>query len=508
MDPKEKVMIVDDEDLIRLNLRAAFEDLGYSVVEAANGLEGLEVFFREKPDIVFTDLRMPEMDGLTFLSELRDKSPETPTVVVSGTGTMKDAIEALRMGAWDYVTKPIQQIEEIEITARHALERARLITENKSYREHLEKLVQERTLQLREEVEVSNSLLQIVDALNTTLDERTLIKNVMKITPQYLKLDRMFVFLYEEDRKGFIFSDGYGLTPFEEGVLLSKNFKTGDSPAIDRALKGEMLIIENPEERGLLPKDLVDAFQIDSMIIVPISFREKIIGGIFGDYRTAKSVEQKDLSLLRGLASGIGIALENARLYKELEQLLISTITALASAIDAKSPWTKGHSERVTRYAIEIGKEMGLKDEELERLRLAGLLHDIGKIGIVDVLLDKTEKLTGEELEHIKKHPRMGVEILAPIKQLGDVIPAILHHHERYDGNGHPDGLKGEDIPLHARILCIADSYDSMTADRPYRNSPGKEYAISEFKRFLGTQFDPKVVKAFLKVLERLNTEI
>ncbi len=188
---------------------------------------------------------------------------------------------------------------------------------------------------------------------------------------------------------------------------------------------------------------------------------------------------------------------------EELEHLLISTITSLASAIDAKSPWTKGHSERVTRYAVEIAKEMGLKDQGIEQLRLSGLLHDVGKIGTFDIVLDKPGKLTDEEFEIVKKHPGKGAEILAPIRQLADIIPAVLHHHERYDGKGYPHGLKYEEIPLQARILCVADSFDSMTADRPYRSSPGKEYAISEFKRCCGTQFDPKVVDAFLRVLNR-----
>lgn len=190
--------------------------------------------------------------------------------------------------------------------------------------------------------------------------------------------------------------------------------------------------------------------------------------------------------------------------YKELEDLFARLVIAMVNALDAKSPWTKGHSERVTNYALEIAREMGLKDEDFEHLKLCGLLHDIGKIGLYDGVLDKPDKLTDDEFELVKKHPEKGVEILSPIKQLSNIIPGILHHHERYDGKGYPEGIRGEDIPLCARILAAADSYDSMTADRPYRLSPGREYAISELKRCSGTQFDPRVVEAFLKVLNRL----
>jgi len=187
--------------------------------------------------------------------------------------------------------------------------------------------------------------------------------------------------------------------------------------------------------------------------------------------------------------------------YAELKGLYNALIHSFANAIDAKSPWTKGHSERVTNYAIAIAKEMGLQEKDIEILRIAALLHDVGKIGTLDVILDKPGRLNAEEFNLVKMHTVKGEQILKPIKQLQDILPIIRHHHERIDGNGYPDRLKGEEIPLYARILHIADSFDSMTADRPYRPAPGIEYAISELKKYSGTQFDPKVVEAFLNIL-------
>jgi len=186
---------------------------------------------------------------------------------------------------------------------------------------------------------------------------------------------------------------------------------------------------------------------------------------------------------------------------EELDSLFVNFVKAMVNALDAKSPWTKGHSERVAGYAEQIAKEMGLEDEKIILLRLASLLHDIGKIGTYDYLLDKPESLTEEEFEAVKKHPDQGTAILKGVKQLKDILPLIRYHHERIDGKGYPEGLKGEEIPLCARILHVADSFDSMTADRPYRSSPGKEYAISELKRCNGTRFDTRVVEAFLKIL-------
>jgi PAS domain S-box-containing protein/putative nucleotidyltransferase with HDIG domain len=191
--------------------------------------------------------------------------------------------------------------------------------------------------------------------------------------------------------------------------------------------------------------------------------------------------------------------------YKKLNELFEGLIHSFVNAIDAKSSWTKGHSERVTNYALSIAEEMKIAEEELQTLRIAALLHDIGKIGTYDVILDKPKSLTREEFNLINMHPVRGVEILKPIYQLRHLLPVIKHHHERVDGRGYPDGLKGNEIPFLSRIICVADSYDSMTSDRPYRAALGKEHAIAELKKHSGTQFDPDIVEAFLNSVLRTD---
>ncbi|MEK7851465.1 MAG: HD domain-containing phosphohydrolase, partial [Deltaproteobacteria bacterium] len=212
---------------------------------------------------------------------------------------------------------------------------------------------------------------------------------------------------------------------------------------------------------------------------------------------------KENLSTLENLCSQIAVALENAGLISDLEELFIGTVKSLSSAIDAKSHWTAGHSARVTGYSIDIAKEMGLSEKELKDLELAGLLHDVGKIGTYEAILDKPDKLTDEELAIMRQHPVKGTEILSPIKQLKHVVPVIKHHHEFYDGKGYPDGIKGEEIPLFARILAVADTFDAMKADRPYRKGRTMDFMIVELKRCSGTQFDPKVVEVFLKTLQK-----
>ncbi len=190
------------------------------------------------------------------------------------------------------------------------------------------------------------------------------------------------------------------------------------------------------------------------------------------------------------------------KLYVEVKDLYRNTILALAEAVDAKDPYTRGHSDRVSKYAEKIGKRLNLSPIDMDKLIFSAILHDIGKIGIPDSILKKKTKLTKEEYKIIKTHPIEGEKITRTIPYLKDVSKIIRHHHERIDGKGYPDGLKGEEIPLFSRIIAICDSYDAMTSDRPYRKGLSKEEAIEELKKYKGTQFDERFTEIFLKILE------
>lgn len=194
-----------------------------------------------------------------------------------------------------------------------------------------------------------------------------------------------------------------------------------------------------------------------------------------------------------------GLALTKNSLLKQLRELLYTTIRAISDALDEKDTYTHGHSRRVTLYALIIGRSMNLDRATLEKLQLAGLLHDIGKIGTPERILNKPGGLTHEEFNVIKDHPGKGKEILNNIKQLKDISLWLRHHHEKYDGTGYPDGLKGEEIPLPSRILAVADTYDAMTSDRSYRKGLPHDTAVAEIRRCASTQFDPMVVEIFLK---------
>jgi HD-GYP domain-containing protein (c-di-GMP phosphodiesterase class II) len=241
-----------------------------------------------------------------------------------------------------------------------------------------------------------------------------------------------------------------------------------------------------------------------SLIAAPISCNDEFLGVININNKKTKAIfTEHDLDLLVAIAEQAGIIISNAETYRRLQEVYLNTVSALTEAIDTRDHYTKNHSEHVTKYAICIGKEMGLDDKRMEILNNASKLHDIGKIGVHDYILMKPGKLTNEEWEEIKLHSLKGVKILQPLTFLNGSIDAIRSHHERYDGGGYPDGKKGEDIPLEARIMAVADSFDAMTTERPYRKALSIDEAKEEIIRNKGTQFDPQAVDAFLRCLDK-----
>lgn len=201
------------------------------------------------------------------------------------------------------------------------------------------------------------------------------------------------------------------------------------------------------------------------------------------------------------------LARRSFELYTKMRKVYLDTIRALAAAIDAKDPYTKGHSERVAQLSVALAQDLHLSDRDIENIEYTALLHDIGKIGIDDRILGKNDSLTSEEYKKIKEHTIMGAKIIEPVDFLKNSYQAIYHHHERYNGNGYPDGLKSENIPILARIIAVADAYDAMGSDRPYRKKLSKEKILKEFTEQSGKQFDPQIVNALMLIFKREREE-
>ncbi|MBF0502232.1 MAG: HD domain-containing protein [Candidatus Riflebacteria bacterium] len=243
-------------------------------------------------------------------------------------------------------------------------------------------------------------------------------------------------------------------------------------------------------------------------LVLPLAARDRILGVIQVANKGKHDIfSPEDLDLLKILSGQIAFVIQNADLFQNLQQAYIDTLGALTSAIDAKDSYTHGHSKRVTELSMGLGQEINLGKSDLENLRIASILHDIGKIGIPESILNKPNRLTDEEFQIIKSHPELGVRILKNVEFLGNIVPIILHHHERFDGRGYPDSLKADEIPLAARIITISDSYDAMTSDRPYRKAMELDQACAELLRCKGSQFDPDLTDAFIRMMNRLKSE-
>ncbi len=248
---------------------------------------------------------------------------------------------------------------------------------------------------------------------------------------------------------------------------------------------------------------------VENFVAVPLVAEGKRIGVLIGLNKLDGDFDSVDQKLLGSIGNQASVFLANNRLYADLQELLMGVLNALTAAIDAKDPYTSGHSQRVSLISRRIAEEMGFESEKVEQINLCGLLHDIGKIGVPEAVLRKPGRLNEQEYAEIRRHPSVGARILGGIRQLDGVIPALLTHHERPDGNGYPQGLSGEEVPVEGFIIGLADSFDAMTSDRTYRDALPLESVIEEIRRHAGKQFDERVVDVFLSMdLQALLREI
>lgn len=266
--------------------------------------------------------------------------------------------------------------------------------------------------------------------------------------------------------------------------------------------KGE--IVNDVERDDRWGGDLANAFRTRAILTVPLKAQGRVVGVLqLLNPLERERFDANDLERMRLFAAPLGQAIDNARLYSAMKDLYLDTVTALAEAVEKRDPYTGGHVRRVVLYSILLGHELGLAQADLERLRIASTLHDVGKIAVPDHVLQKPAPLDDSEYLVMQRHTVDGAEILSRIPDLHDVLPGVRSHHERLDGRGYPDGLEAKDIPQSARIIAVADTYDAMTSSRPYRAALEHQVAVDEIRRGKGTQFCPSVVEAFNRLVDR-----
>jgi len=356
---------------------------------------------------------------------------------------------------------------------------------------------------IEERVERLALLSQLSQILNSTLDHQEVRRRAMEAATRLMKAEVGSLLLVDEERRQLYFEVALG---DREEDIKKITLNLGEGIAGWVAENGKPLIVNDPEKERRFFKGVDERtdFKTRNLICVPVKVKEKVIGVLEAiNKQKEEDFDHEDLSLFTSLADQVAIALDNSRLYQELEEMFFQTAESLADAIEKRDPYTGGHTQRVTLYTSAIAKYLQLNLMERKWLKIASVLHDIGKIGIEDQILRKPNRLSSEEFNMIKRHSDMGAEIIEHIRQLREIVPGVKYHHEMMNGKGYPDGLRGESIPLLAKIVAVADTYDAMTTDRPYRKALEKEAAIEELKKCSGTQFDSEVVEAFIQAYQK-----
>lgn len=332
-------------------------------------------------------------------------------------------------------------------------------------------------------------LYDMVEKVSSCLDTKEVARLVIEEARKVIRLSSVSVLLLnkESDLLELVADHGHELE-----VTTSVRRGVGIAGSVWDTGRAEIVNDVNDD-----PRFVSGAVRISSMMCAPLKAKDSVVGVIKIGSEQPVAYTAEDLKLFTTLASLAAVAIENASLYEQLKDAFYTTVYTLAETIEKRDPYTGNHTKRVMEYSLAIGKILGLPEEDMARLQLGAVLHDIGKIGIRDSVLLKETGLTDEEFDQIKMHPVYGEEIIGGISQLKSAVPGVKHHHEKFNGKGYPDGLKGEQIDITARIIAVADSFDAMTSNRPYRKGLSLDMAFEELRKYSGSQFDPEIVDAF-----------
>jgi putative nucleotidyltransferase with HDIG domain len=361
---------------------------------------------------------------------------------------------------------------------------------------------------------------QRTDDLTHKVDELTTLYDTSRALGSTLDLDMLLDSTLDAAMRSFAVDSGYMV--LRDGASSDLRLRawrgTTDIAPDDRAIRSSMSEWVVRQGRPLIFNPSSQAGDIQNVdaitgalaaVCVPLHSSDGVVGAIAVGSRDARSrFTGDDVRLLSTIASHLTVAIGNTELYASLQEAYLATVRSLAAAVDAKEPYMRGHSERVAVFARAIAEKMGLSHDQRTALEMAAYLHDIGKIGISGQILRKPGPLNEAETATMRHHPLIGANILRPVAFPWSIAPVVRHHHEFYDGTGYPAGLRGEEIPILARVLAVADAYEAMTADRPYRDSLGSEGAVEELKRCAGQHFDPRVVEGLISVLSDSGTEV
>jgi response regulator RpfG family c-di-GMP phosphodiesterase len=489
-----RILVVDDEKVIREILAEFLTLEGYVVRSVEDGEKALTELRTRPYDLVISDLKMPKLSGLQLLEKITEENINVLTVIMTGFGTVETAIEAMKKGAYDYILKPFK-VEEVIHVVQRGLYRQQLQAENIRLREALT------IYKVSEAIAMSHDVDHILDViLGAAIEEVDADVSTLHLrdprTGRYEERVKRVHKAHEPPSAGLP-------TPSFDSLL--EHFGQ-NQPIVVHGSKAARFFTEGHANEHLV-----------SFLSVPLTVGGTVIGvlNVFS-FTRGKKFDEGHRKMLSVLASRAATAIDNARLYDDLrrtnadlrranlslEEMFQQTVSGFAQALEETDLYTRGHSERVATYSEIMARGLRLSDDEIQRVVQAGLMHDIGKIGVRYDMLNKPGKLTPDEVRVFRQHPEKGKRILEPVPCLHGLIDGCWCHHEWFDGGGYPRGLSGQSIPLVGRIVAIADAYDAMTSDRAYRRALRHEVAIAEIERCAGTQFDPELADLFVRIID------
>jgi putative nucleotidyltransferase with HDIG domain len=493
-----KILIVEDDSILCGLLCEYLQQLQHERVQTCySAHEALVAIKEEIYDCAFVDLRLPDMDGIQLIGILKSEDPSLPIVMMSGFPTMSYTIEAMRKGASDFLPKPFT-LQDMVLALERVTKERNLLLENLSLKLEVQAQKQLECVnkELEAKVDEQIKLFEISGQIDAARSSEDLYPRIVQMAARLTAAEKVGFFILPPDQHHVILISEAGLNDFSAG----ERYLQLESNQVRNILNHEAghIHLKGSEFLGNANGGLSSSDD-SPYYCWPLRIR----GELFGFLATSGNGHDReqdgvDVKLLDFLMKKASLAIENMALYESMISNFYGILRSLVNALEAKDLYTGKHSERVTRYAYAIAQEMGCGIGQMEALRTVGHLHDIGKIGIADSILNKPGALTHEEYELVRKHPVIGESIVAELGLSPEERAIIRHHHERWDGGGYPDGLSGDEIPLLARIVMVADAFDAMTSKRAYRVAMSKSAALEELNRNGGRQFDREVVNAFI----------
>lgn len=494
--PRFRILVVDDEEMVRNVLAEQIRDLGdFEVDEAAGAFDALALMEGAGTyDGVFVDINMPGMDGIEFIARIKERDRTIVAIVITGYPSYARILEAMRAGATDFLAKPFKS-DHLKLALERLVREREILLENSLLTEELarKKAIEAINKRLEKKIREQTILLAISEMLGKVRSTRDLYRKVVTLAADLTNARYAFLWVIDHEARRLVLmaSEGVSVPDWEVCDLKDK-----EMPAVRVVHEGIPMLFT----RSRFSRQAGHVSHFAETALVPFRIREEIFGVLaVSRADNERILTEEALFLLLILAERASLTVENLLLYESVSLNLHATLRALVRSIEAKDPYTKEHSLRVTQLAVAVAGHMSCDPDEIDSLRFAGRLHDIGKIGIQDQILLKPGRLTEEEYAIIKTHPVIGEEIVSHLGVLPRETGCIRHHHERWDGKGYPDGLSETGIPKLARILAVADTFDAITSNRPYRPARSQEEAVTEIQKNAGTQFDPHVVEAFVE---------